>query len=165
MTLQAITRECLKLSGNGDCRFYDCLHARFPCGVSEVPANSSHAQCEVGKLKANTLDDEGKKWIYNIIRCIITMMTEIYKRPAFDCQLLVPVVLDIDAGCYLRNDFCMQGWSRRDALRSAFEDRMKNPGNYFYPLLWQNLQRIATTCLTRDSKRLITWMKRQFPTL
>ncbi|CAI9741007.1 Hypothetical predicted protein [Octopus vulgaris] len=54
----AVTHECLELSRKSDCRFYDCLHARYPCGVKEVPENSSRAQCELEKSYANGLNDK-----------------------------------------------------------------------------------------------------------
>ncbi|XP_052832736.1 uncharacterized protein LOC128250809 isoform X2 [Octopus bimaculoides] len=130
-----------------------------------MPQNSSRTKCEEGKKQVSRLNAEDKKWMQDIMKCVMDKMTKTYKGSEFNCYMTVEVVLNRQADCYVENDFCKVGWSRRDALKSVFEEHMKKPGKYLFPLLWKNLQRAAAKCLTKDSEKLVTWMKKQFPTL
>uniref|UniRef100_A0A0L8GL32 Uncharacterized protein n=1 Tax=Octopus bimaculoides TaxID=37653 RepID=A0A0L8GL32_OCTBM len=131
--LPEITDKCLQYSKDYDCRFYDCLNQRFPCGESSRKGKA-RAHCVKSKERAHKLTDVGKIWINNIIKCFVKEMTEVYKRPSLDCTKGNAMVMGIQQRCYTSNDFCNVGWEHRKELWNIFNEPITSSKSHFYKM-------------------------------
>eukprot|EP00106_Octopus_bimaculoides_P012672 XP_014780114.1 PREDICTED: uncharacterized protein LOC106876188 [Octopus bimaculoides] len=133
MSSNEITDKCLQYSKDLDCRFYDCLHGRFPCGGPKKK-NRPRAHCVRSKEKAHKLTDVGKIWINSIIKCFMKEVTLIYKRPSLDCNDVDTLILGTQHKCYTANDFCNVGWEHRRELWKIFSVPMSTSKSHYYKM-------------------------------
>ncbi|CAI9741004.1 XP_036369325.1uncharacterized protein LOC118767948 [Octopus vulgaris] len=130
----AVTKECLRYSKDLDCRFYDCLNQRFPCGETQEK-NKSRAHCLKTKQNSVPVAEVGKIWMNSIIRCFIDDLTKIYQRPSLDCKEANKIVLDIQRKCYTDNDFCNVGWDHRKEMWQLFNEPITTAKTHYYKIL------------------------------
>ncbi|XP_036369331.1 uncharacterized protein LOC118767949 [Octopus sinensis] len=128
-----VTKECLQYSKDLDCRFYECLEERFPCGHG-VQKGQSRAHCVKINERANKLTEVGKIWINSITKCFVKEATKIYQRPSIDCKEANKIVLDIQQKCYTDNDFCNVGWKHRNDLWRIFSKPITTAKTQYYKM-------------------------------
>ncbi|XP_052832759.1 uncharacterized protein LOC128250814 [Octopus bimaculoides] len=156
----AVTKQCLRFSRNLDCRFYNCLNARFPCGAEHLPRNNPRVHCLKAK-RTYRLNDVGMIWIKSIMNCVVGQLTKIYRSQLVNCNIIRRNIFRIQKSCYTANDFCEVGWKHRAELWNMFKEPITRTKSDHYKRLWLNLGRISSKCNSKSSPALTRWIYSQ----
>ncbi|KAI8514393.1 hypothetical protein Bbelb_087170 [Branchiostoma belcheri] len=117
-------QTCLQYAEDGNCDFYTgCLEDKYSCGTKGYPVGYGHRYCTRFSTYYNEFNDEGKAWIDDVRRCLMSALVPIYKSNSYSCDEVKTLAFTSHPTCYTESGdrFCKVFWSNKLALLKVFE--------------------------------------------
>ncbi|XP_078700603.1 uncharacterized protein LOC144927183 isoform X1 [Branchiostoma floridae x Branchiostoma belcheri] len=124
-TVESLPEQtCLQYAEDGNCDFYTaCLEDKYSCGAKGYPVGYGHRYCTRFSTYYNEFNDEGKAWIDDVRRCLMSALVPIYKSNSYSCDEVKTLAFTSHPTCYTESGdrFCKVFWSNKLALLKVFE--------------------------------------------
>lgn len=102
-----------------DCEYYSCISLEKSCSRFSYPENFGKKFCLRYGVRSSRFSQEGKIWIENVKRCLISEMESFESR--LSCLQLKKRAFKSHVPCYVQNGFCGLGThDKKEILRTIW---------------------------------------------